>query len=522
MAEHGRTVQDRIGEKARMAATHSRPFFSLEGDPMYENKRCGKVEIKLNGPSQHVLDKGIGINWHHNWIHPDAPRDSSPDIDDVAHWDLLLHELDFLQPASIRFGYQSFHFVREDGSFHWGAEGFEALRRLDAWAKLHNADIIFDPWCIPAFWRFSKTTGDPRHDAAADPVKLAEEFVVPLLSHLVRDMGLSTVRSFLLMNEPLMDPNGSFLTPEGIDRFAQYIACHKAIFNALQTAGLPVTLIGPNTWSTLYWAVDHFQDRGLDLSPWIDAYDQHNYYSRFDYLPPNPTTMPTMPMTNLIDSQIAKNARFARMHGKRYYITELGTFYYGWSAGDPYGPATHEAFLTEAEFIIRSMNVGCGGFHRWAFLAPGEYQDGCWQFIDTVDGSYRRQPNTFYGYASLMRYSAPGSVIWTPEVEQTLDPYAYVHSVGLELSDGSHAVFVVNDHNCQERVVSLSLPRAWMTGKWQKILVDRTRKMHRRDIDVSSNPYEDMLPPMSLTVYTDKCLEDDNLLRADNGVQTKR
>jgi hypothetical protein len=489
---------------------------------MYDNKRCGRVGISLNGPSEFILDKGIGINWHHNWIHPDAPRDSSPDIDDKAHWDLLLHELDFLRPSTIRFGYQSFHFVREDGSFNWQAEGFEALRRLDAWAKRNAADIILDPWCIPAFWRFSRVTGDPRHDAAAEPEKLAKEFVVPLLAHVIRDMGLSTIRAFILMNEPLMDPDGSFLTPEGTDRFTHYIACHEAIFFALKENGLDIALIGPNTWSTLYWAVDHFQDRGLDLSPWIDAYDQHNYYARFDYLPPNPTTAQTMPMTNLIDSQIARNARFARMHGKKYYVTELGTFYYGWSAGDPHGPATHEAFMTEAEFIVRSMNAGCGGFHKWAFLAPGEYQDGCWQFIDTVDDSYRRQPHTFYGYAALMRYSAAGSVIWTPSVDQNIDPYAYVHAVGLALPDGSHAVFVVNDHNCQERVLALSLPLEWNSGNWQKLLVDRTRKLYRREVAFDKGQREDVLPPMSLTIYTDRFLEDDRLLTLDNGVQTKR
>lgn len=489
---------------------------------MYEEKRCARVHAVFEKSSPFMLDKGIGINWHHNWKHPDAPRDSAPDIDDIEHWDLLLRELSFVRPASIRFGYQSFHFVREDGSFNWNAEGFEALRRLDGWARENDADVIFDPWCIPEFFRFARRTGDSRHDAAEDPEALARDFVVPLMHHLLFDMGLSTVRSFILMNEPLMDPDGSFLTPEGIDRFEHYIACHRAIHEAFEAAGLPVALIGPNTWSTLYWAVDHFHDRGLDLSPWIDAYDQHNYYARFDYLPPNPTTMPTMPMSNLIDTQIARSSRFSRMQGKKYYITELGTFYYGWSAGDPYGPATHEAFMTEAEFIIRSMNVGCGGFHRWAFLAPGEYQDGSWQFIDTVDGSYRRQPNTFYGYAALMRYSSAGATVWTPNVEQVADPYAFVHAVGLELPDGSHTVFVVNDHDCQERVFHLRIPDAWHGGDWQKILDDRTRKMHRRDVTFKEGAREDVLPPMSLTVYTDRRLPGDETLRTDNGIQTKR
>ncbi len=501
---------------------------------MYENKRCARVSLRLEAPSEHILDRGIGINWHHNWFHPSAPRDSAPAIDDLEHWGLLLQELDFLRPATIRFGYQAFHFVDEAGRFNWNAEGFEALRRLDDWAGRHDADLIVDPWCIPDFYRFSRRTGDPRHDAPEDPEAYAKGFVVPFLSHLLNDLGLNRVRSMILLNEPLMDPNGSFLTPPGIDRFRHYIDTHAAVFRALAEAGLPVSLVGPNTWSSLYWAVDHFQDRDLDLTPWIEAYDQHNYYARLDSLPPNPTTAPTMPMTNLIESQVAKNARFARMHGKKYYITELGTFYYGWSSGDPYGPATHEAFLTEAEFIVRSMAVGCGGFHRWAFLAPGEYQDGCWQFLDTVDGSYRRQPHTFYGYAALMRYSAAGSRVRIAVVDQPADPVAHVHAVALDLPDGSRTIFVVNDHNSQERVLDLVLPEDWRragdaagsTAKeamgWQKILVDRTRKMHRRDIGFEAGRWEDILPPMSLTVYTDRRLPGDEALRIDNGVQTWR
>ncbi len=476
--------------------------------------------IRFPGRSPHVLDHGIGVNWHHNWVASDAPRDSSPDIDDAERWELLLDELTFLRVACIRFGYQATRFVDDAGRIDWDAEGFTALRRLDEWAAENGASIVFDPWLIPHYYSFGVGEDGIFYDAPRDLPAFVAGFVMPVLDHIVNKMVLRTVGHFILMNEPLLGGSGTLLTPPGIDRIAYYVECYKLIHDAIEEAGLPIKIIGPDTYSLTDWAVNLMHDRDLDITPYVDALDHHMYYTRFDYLPPNLVPGHSTPMSNAIADHVLPNGRYARAHGKPYYITELGTFYYGWRNGDPFGAATHEAFLTEAEFIIRSIEVGCGGFYRWAFLAPGEYGDGVWQFINTVDGSYTRQPHTFYGYGTLMRYSAPGALVWSSVIDEEIDNVCYVQSVGLELPGDEYTIFVVNDNNAQERVVRIEPPDGW-TGDWQKVLDDRTRKMVRCDIEPVDGAIHDCLPPMSLTAYTTRRLQDDHLLAENPNRFTK-
>lgn len=488
----------------------------VQEESMFENKVCDRVKATFTGRSPHTLDLGIGVNWHQNWFGAGAPADSSPAIEDAEHWGILLKELSFVKPAFIRFGYMSPRFVREDGSFNWDAEGFKALRLLNDWAIENHAALCFDPWMIPPFYSFGTMEDGIFFDAPADIGRFVDGFVIPLIRYIKEEMKLEAVTHFILLNEPLMiekeqEHGFAYCTPPGVDRFAHYVECHRQISLALKKNNLDIKVIGPDTNSTLYWAIDNMLERGLDISPWIDALDQHSYWLRFDYLPPNPAVADTVSIGDNIRYQVARNVRYARAKGKPYYITEMGTFYYGWRTGDPFGGATHEAFILESEFIVRALKVGCGGFLRWAFISPGEYGDGVWQFVNTVDGSYTRQANTFYGYSGLMRYTMPGSCVWIPHTEQRTDPYEHVHVVGLELPDGGKTILVVNDHNCQERVVELNFPQEWWNHSWQKFLNDRTRKMHRREMDTVDSRIEDVLPPMSLVIYTTRRLRDDSL-----------
>jgi len=482
---------------------------------MFKNKTCDRLTIRFGDKSEYVLDQGIGLNWHHDWRADNAPRSSSPPVEDEERWRILMEELSFLSPNCIRFGYAAGKFVDEAGRINKNGDGFAVLKKLNDWARERQVSIFFDPWGIPRHYSFGKGADGVFYDAPGDIPAFVDGFIVPLIKYLVDERKLVSLTHFILLNEPL--GSRTYLTPPGIDRYAHYVECYRSIFDAIQRNGFPIKLIGPDSWSTATWAVDCMNERNLDLAPSIDAFDQHCYYARFDYLPPNPTTASTLPMTSIIHDHVAKHARFARHKGKRYYITELGTFYYGWEQGDIFGGCTHEAFLTEAEFIIRAMQVGCGGFYRWAYLAPGEYADGVWQFINTVDNSYTRQPHTFHGYACLMRYTGRDAVVWPARVEPRTDIYEYVHAVGLQRPDKHFTILAVNNHNSQERIVRIELPDGWK-GSWQKLLDDRTRKMLRNDLTPVNGVIEDVLPPMSLAVYTTVRLPDDNRIGINNYV----
>jgi hypothetical protein len=87
-----------------------------------------------------------------------------------------------------------------------------------------------------------------------------------------------------------------------------------------------------------------------------------------------------------------------------------------------------------------------------------------------------------------------------------------VHAVGLENPDSTRTILVVNDHNCQERIVEIRLPDGWDADPWQRFLDDRVRKMVRSEVTVAGGLIEDCLPPMSLAVYTTRRLHDDHRL----------
>ncbi len=485
------------------------------------NKSCEKVIISIKQATQYRLNQGLGINLHFNWQPEGCPTDSTPDITDKSAWDSIFKALDFINPSCIRFGYMANRFVDTNGLINKAADSFFILKRLDDWAVKHGASLCFDPWEIPRFYSIGDKDGD-FYDAPLDLARFTRDFVIKLWQFLLHELKLETCKYFILMNEPLIN-DGGFRTPAGIDRYAYYVDLHKNMYEAFKANGLTVEMMGPNTWSVLYWAVDYFNERGLDLSPYISVYDQHNYYGRFDYLPPNKTiNIPTMHNSDIVDHFVRKNARFAMMKGKQYAITEYGTFYYGWSSGDPYGPSTHEAFMTECEFLVKSIGVGCGGFYKWALLAPGEYQDGRWQFINTVDRTFRKEPHTFYGHSALMRYTRPGSVVFETIVEQRENPYKYVSTAALSLPNDEKTILITNTNNCEERLVSIKLPLGWQRNGYQKIIVDRVRKMSRFSDFTIDDENEFVLPPMSLTVLTTQKMPLDETLITDNNVNTRR
>jgi hypothetical protein len=404
---------------------------------------------------------------------------------------------------------------------NFDADGFSVLRRLDRWACEHDATIIFDPWVLPTAYSFGSVNGR-LCDAPRDLDAFVDGYVRPLVKHLLLGMECRRVTHFSLMNEPFFLPEGAFSTPSDIDPFLYYLELHKRIRQMLDQEQLALELVGPDTNNTYYWACEEMELRGGDGAEPFDVLDHHHYTGRFDYLPPNPTTIPSSPLSDVMNSLIKKYVRYARAHGKPYCITEFGTGYYGWSHGDPFGPASQEAFVTDAEFLIRGTNLGVAGFYRWAYLAPAEYQDGAWQFISTVDGSYQRMEHTFYGFSSLMRYTSATARVWVPHQSEKTHQYRYVHSTALESTDGAFTVLVVNDHYAEERIVEIRLPSPRQNDQFYKILNDRVRKMHRRRINPEGGVLTDCLPPMSLTVYTTRVVSGDEDLPEASGVFTER
>ena len=152
---------------------------------------------------------------------------------------------------------------------------------------------------------------------------------------------------------------------------------------------------------------------------------------------------------------------------------------------------------------VRAINAGVSGLMRWSFLNPGDI-DGRWQFLD-ASNEYARVENTFYGYATLIRYARPHSEVLTTRVESSFYPWPHVYACALRKTpQGDVSVLVVNDHDSEQVELSLKVPA--LHGRRISIIrTDRTNK-HALISDVRAGAKGaaiiDKLPPRSLTVYT--------------------
>jgi hypothetical protein len=197
--------------------------------------------------------------------------------------------------------------------------------------------------------------------------------------------------------------------------------------------------------------------------------------------------------------------RYAGGRGKPLFLSQVGTAYYGGPRGDRFGPSTHEAFLTEAELIVRCIGAGAAAFSRYCFLNPGDI-DGVWQLIDTADGSYRRRENAFYGYANLCRYVRPHSVALAVSASGRPAPYERVHACAVKKPTGEITVLAVNDDASEVAAVEIRFPPEFAGRRLRRVHTSRTAKHEAGPefiLKGRAPGLSDEIAPMSLAAYTD-------------------
>ncbi|HEY3323763.1 MAG TPA: hypothetical protein VGP72_25150 [Planctomycetota bacterium] len=466
------------------------------------------------------LVEGIGIVWcdafgmggERGMGQVNMPLNTTciPLLDDEKNWTLLLEELTLLKPGCIRFLLPPDGFITKRGTMDFDSAHFDRLERLNAWASANGASIILDTLYVPRHLQVKGEKDSEPDDwaldnrAAASPAAFAGHFAGPLLDYCISERGWTQIRYYSPVNEPLY--GGVFSNPKD-NVFHSYAALLSALRQELIDRDLVpqrLAILGPETPSIQDWPIPEFHSVGVDPDPLLDAYSQHEYFARFDTDEPNANGM-SIPMTELLNRHLVPHVNYARAKGKSLIVTELGHTYYGSGRGDPNGPSTHEAFVLDAEFVVRALPLGAGAVLRWSFLNPGDI-DGRWQFIETADGSYRRVENTFYGYASIMRYVRPHSDVLDLHTESTFHPWPHIYACALrKMPQGDFSLLVVNNHPSEQVELTLKIPTAFRAKKINIIRTDRTLKHHKiGEIkrDSKTSQLSDKLPPLSLSVYT--------------------
>jgi hypothetical protein len=486
-----------------------------------------QATITIGDKSVSRLLEGLGVNWCDAFgmggekgmgqLNMQLNTNCIPSLDDERHWMTLLEELTLLKAGCVRFQLPPDGFITKRGTMDFDCVHFERLERLNAWAGANGATIILDTMYVPHHLQL-KGHDDPEgwaveNRAAANPRQFAENFAGPLLDYCLSERNWTQIRYYSPVNEPLY--GGIYGVPGG-EPYRAYAAMMASLRQELVDRDLApqrISLLGPSSPSVQDWPIPDLHSRGLDLDPLLDAYDQHEYFGRFDGDPPNANSA-TITMSELIHRHLKPHIAYARSKNKPFLITEFGHVYYGSSRGDSNGPSTHDAFLLDAEFAVRAINAGVGAMLRWSFLNPGDI-DGRWQFLETADGSYDRVVNTFYGYATLVRYARPHSEVLDIHTESSLYPWPHVYATALrKMPQGDITLLVVNDHPSEQIELTVKLPPGLKPKKINIIRTDRTLKHHKAGEikrDGKTSQFTDKMPPRSLNVYTS--LEHDPLER---------
>jgi hypothetical protein len=479
--------------------------------------------LTVSPPLKGKLDFGVGVNWY-DFLGSGGvyarfdryPLTASvfPPMHDSESWDLLLAELTRLKPGSIRFGLPPDPVLSPDGSLKKDSVHFRHLDLAARWCERNGAVLVLDTFVTPERFEFPVPPALETpciNMAARDNRAYAREFVAPLLHHVVVERQLNAVRFFNPINEPIH--YGVYQTPPGgPDVFRHYVEMYAEIRQALDAAGLTrVGLLGPDTDIPFDFPVFEYLARGIDIDPSIAGYSIHSYRGRFDYDGENPIGNETDPLGTIVDRWIKRLVGYAEGRGKYLVALEVGSFHYGWRAGDHSGPATAEATLLTAETILRMINVGVRGGLVWALTNPNNI-DGWWRLLHVEDGRVERAPHPYSTYGMLMRYAPAGSTVCPLSPVEREYPAQYVWGTLLFGPDNHAYLLVINDHPSEPRQISVTLPAQLGGMVLRKVVKDRLRL---GVVDpaafglpaVGDVTITDMLSPMSLQVYTSAGVE---------------
>ena len=466
------------------------------------------VRIQVDaGRTRHTMASGIGASWHalsreiplenEGYAFPareDNPRGSAyggnPPVSDAGAWDQIEAHARWLGLDFFRVELDQRMYQPERDRFDWDNEEMQALYRiLDACERL-GADVF-----LQQMWRHVEWNSFPGvHPLISAPRSLDDHArgLATLVEHLLGTKGYRCIRWLSIANEP---PGGTWgywwsygaaPAPAGLTPITPALA---ALRRELDARGLDLPLSGPD-WTDL----PPFPGSAIDFDEHVGAYDIHTYKG----------------LDADGQATVARWADWARERGKPFLLTEFGNMALGWGGDDP-GPATYPAVLSNAEVVIRALNVGVDGLNRWSFTNRGDL-DGQWQLVRTWDRKRKAflaevvpEPVPYYGFGLLTRFLAKGSRVVECRVGSSADAAPELLATAVVSPGGRLTVLVLN---ASEKEIGASLEvRGAPPGPLQVYQVEEAHlgpsfRMDPLRTLAADGPAELLLPGRSVTVVT--------------------
>lgn len=370
------------------------------------------AQIHVNaGRTVHTMASGIGASWHalsreiplenERYAYPareENPRGSAwggnPPVADTRGWNQIEAHARWLGLDFLRVEIDQRMYQPERDRFDWDNDEMQALYRILDAAERLGADVF-----LQQMWRHVEWNAWPGvHPLISAPRSLEEHArgLATLVERLLGQQYDGCIRWLSIANEP---PGGTWgywweygdaPAPGDLTPITPALA---ALRRELDSRGIDLPLSGPD-WTDQ----PPFPEGEIDFDAHLGAYDVHTYKG----------------LDAAGQRVVARWADWAREKGKPFLLTEFGNMGLGWGGDDP-GPASYAAVLSNAEVVIRALNVGVDGLNRWSFTNRGDL-DGQWQLVRTWDRErksfleeIRPEPVPYYGYGMLTRFVAKGS-----------------------------------------------------------------------------------------------------------------
>jgi hypothetical protein len=363
------------------------------------------------GRTVHTMASGIGASWHalsrdiplenERYEYPvreENPRGSAwggnPPVSDQKAWDQIEAHARWLGLDLVRVEIDQRMYQPKRDGFDWTGEEMQALYRILDTCERLGADVF-----LQQMWRHVEWNAWPGvHPLISAPRSLEDHArgLAGLVEHLREEKGYRCIRWLSIANEP---PGGTWgywweygdaPVPEGLTPITPALV---ALRGELDRRGIDLPLSGPD-WTDL----PPFPQAEIDFDSPLGCYDIHTYKG----------------LDGEGEEIVARWAAWAHRRGKPFLLTEFGNMKLGWGGDDP-GPASYPAVLSNAEVVIRALNVGVDGLNRWSFTNRGDL-DGQWQLVRTWDRDRKvfldevvPEPVPYFGFGLLTRFVAKGS-----------------------------------------------------------------------------------------------------------------
>ena len=437
------------------------------------------------GAPERRLAEGIGVDVFLARAH-NAPPTEREDL-----WEQYFALLDEARPGFLRVGLSSSRdgvdamcpWDDRAGRFDPTHRVWAIIKRIDDWCVRHDTNWMLDPWWTPLSMQVPAPAGaEGWRGAPADPARYARAFIVPLIQHVRGALRVQRCTWLGLFNEPIWgqlsrDPN-NFGVREGDDQVKVLAEVYHAVRTALDGATFKdLQLVGPGHLCAWQFPPAEFLASGVDPSPDLGAWDLHAYFYRPDWFT-EPT--PDFPATHdFLQFTIRRMSELAHRQKKPFFITELGSFFYGrpfWGERDYETLGSHSAAILDAQFIVRALAEGVDGFCRWAWCV-NRTNDGRWSMAEWEGReAITPSPCVFPVYRALMNAIRPRAEVYAIRNAYSAGNRPRVHATAVRNPDGRRTMVLVHDMPGRNADVLVDFPPDWAGLTLRRTITDEMRK----------------------------------------------